>query len=52
MNLLFFMTILIEFLYWQASEASETVSGVSNGNRRYMYNTCNLNFVARAQSDV
>ena len=23
--------------YWQASEASETLSGVTNGNQRYMY---------------
>ena len=23
--------------YWQASEASETLSGLNNGNRRYIY---------------
>ena len=23
--------------YWRASEASETLSGVTNGNRRYIY---------------
>ena len=24
-------------VYWRASEASETLSGVTNGNRRYIY---------------
>ena len=26
-----------KFINWRASEASETLSGVTNGNRRYIY---------------
>ena len=25
------------YIHWRASEASETLSGVTNGNRRYIY---------------
>ena len=35
------LTIIVLCLYfqfyWRASEASETLSGVTNGNRRYIY---------------
>jgi len=37
---------------WQASEVSETLSGINHGNQIYIYSTCNLNFVAWAQNDV
>ena len=32
--------IIIVNTNWRASEASETLSGVTNGNRRYIYGTC------------
>jgi len=46
-------------LYWQASEASKTLSGVNNGNWRYKYiyiyiyySMSDLTFVAQAQNYV
>ena len=37
-TLYFFNNALLRVpIYWRASEASETLSGVTNGNRRYIY---------------
>ena len=32
-----YVHVYVCICYWRASEASETLSGVTNGNRRYIY---------------
>jgi len=38
--------------YWRANEASETLVGLSNENRRYNMFMSNLTFVAQAKNYV
>jgi len=38
--------------FWKASEANETLLGLNNGNRRYIYCMSKLTFVAQVQNDV